>query len=349
MSIIESRLDKLVPSDMKKVPSDHPQCGNDICEVGETMESCHADCGIAPPPYHPEKLTFFKHDGNKRSYMLYVPSCYRKDRPIPLVMSFHGGAGTGENTEIGMGGMNRKAEEACFIGVYPNGKSIKDIEGKRQHWNTGERAEDRNQDTDDVGFVAAMLDRIEAQYNIDKNRIYATGISNGGMMSYRLACELSDRIAAVAPSGAGMVLPAEQCHPSRPVSIIHFHGTADPGWPYNGGGGCFTHDIFKPVSYTINLWRQFDRCEAAPRITYQHGDATCETYSCADNTAISLCTVQGGGHTWMGKYAYSFPTEYVLPWDEDCPFGKGRGLGKITNDISTLDAMWEFFKHHPMH
>lgn len=298
---------------------------------------------LSPPPYHPEKLQVFEFGGMKRTYLLHVPSCYKKGIPIPLVLDFHGGGGTGEAAEM-QSGLSKKAEEACFIVIYPEGVSIIGDPGRFQYWNAGHLADPAvTPKVDDVGFVSALLDKLEQEYSIDQKRIYSTGISQGAWMSYRLACELSDKIAAIAPITGGIMI--ENCKPQHPVSIIHFHGTADPGWPYNGGNACFTKGYRPPAFEAVSKFIALNQCIAVPKTTYQNGEVTCNTYSsCAESSEIIFCTIQEGGHTWPG--GYSFPVEQVLPWDKDCALGKGRGVGKVTQDISATDAMWEFFKRH---
>ena len=300
---------------------------------------------LSPPPYHPEKLQVLGFGARKRTYLLHAPSCYKKGTPIPLVLAFHGGGGTGEAAEM-QSGLSKKAEEACFIVVYPDGVSKFGIPGRRQYWASGTaRTESRSEGIDDVGFISTLTDKLSQEYSIDPKMIYATGLSNGAQMSYRLACELSDKIAAIAPIGSGMVV--EDCKPIRPVPVMHFHGTADPGWPYTGGAGCFTADIFPPVYETINKWIAINNCSENARVTYQKGEAVCRTYvSCGENVEVTLCTIDGGGHVWPGGHA--FPSEQKIPWDSECALGKGNGVGRITQDINSPDAMWEFFKKHPM-
>jgi polyhydroxybutyrate depolymerase len=161
--------------------------------------------------------------------------------------------------------------------------------------------------------------------------IYATGLSNGAMMSYRVACELSDKIAAIAPLSAVMMV--ENCQPKRPVSVIHFHGTGDPAEPYNGGVGSLRPDNFTSVPDNIAKWVKIDKCPDQTRITYQKGQATCETHGpCSQETEVTLCTIKGMGHTWPGGTR-------MLP---------RRIVGEMSYDISANDVMWEFFLRHPM-
>ena len=331
--------------------SDRGVCGNYICESGENAFNCRVDCGISSPPYHPEKnraLQFYDpvaRETMTRTYVVHVPPSYRPGTPMPVVINFHGALGTGESSEISVGGMNRKADEAGFIAVYPNGVSKTGTPGRKQYWNAGTLVDVGARNVDDAGFVNALLDRLAKDYSIDQKRIYATGLSNGAWMSYAVACKLSDRVAAIAPTAGGMVM--DNCAPKSPVSIIHFHGTADPGWPYQGGGSCWTDTTRRPVMETINKWIELNRCSPSPKITYNRGDTTCKTYGpCARGAEITLCTIEGGGHTFPG--GYSFPAERLVPWNKQCAIGQGgKGVGKIGRDISALDAMWDFFQKHP--
>jgi polyhydroxybutyrate depolymerase len=195
----------------------------------------------------------------------------------------------------------------------------------------------------DVRFIAKLLRVLANRYEIDATRVYAAGISNGGMMAYRLACRLADRIAAVASVGAGML--GIVCEPLRPVSVIQFHGTLDPGWPYDGGPSCFAEDVFPPAVATIDEWRRIDDCTAPPIITYQVGAATCTTSGgCATGAEVVFCTIEGGGHTWAG--GRSSLGEQILRWDGSCVYGRGSGVGTVSRDISATDEMWRFFERH---
>jgi len=284
-----------------------------------------------------------QHEGLTRAYKLHVPPSYDKNKKIPLVIAFHGGGGKADLVDKQMGGMNKKSDEEGYIAVYPNGHKCIDVPGRTYCWNAGTifNLDFIDTDVDDVDFVSAMIDKITQNFSVDTKKIYATGASNGAWMSYAVACRLADKIAAIAPIAGGLVL--QDCHPSKPVSIIHFHGTADPGWPYDGGGSCWTDSIRPAISETLSRWRDLNHCPGPSEITYQKGRATCETYACMLDSEITFCTIGGGGHTVPG--GYSFPLEQIIPWDDDCALGQsGRGVGEVSKDISALDAMWEFFK-----
>ena len=174
-----------------------------------------------------------------REYFLHIPKEYDGKKAWPVVLVFHGGASNAEQM-VRFCGLSAKADKAGFIAVYPSGS------GKLPRistWNAGNCCGyAMSQKIDDVAFVRAILDDLETAGAIDKSRIYATGMSNGGIMAYLLASELSDRIAAIAPVSGPM--GTETCGPKRPVSVMHFHGTADEFAPYKGGKGS------KPLSGT---------------------------------------------------------------------------------------------------
>lgn len=282
-----------------------------------------------------------EHQNKTRFYSVHIPQCYSEGQAIPVIINFHGGSSTAEKSEEGIGGMNRKADESCFIAVHPSGLSSVNQPGKQQYWNAGTLVQIKEIDPsiDDVGFISKMLDELEAKFSIDAKKVYATGISNGAWMAYRLACELSDRITAIAPISGGLIL--ENCNPKRPIPIIHFHGIKDPGWPYYGGNSCWTDTYRPPIKDTIQRWINIDKCADKPQITYQKGEVACETYSCQLSSKITFCTIEGGGHTYPGGATFQ---QLIPKWDDDCALGQGRGVGKTTQDIRALDAMWEFFK-----
>jgi polyhydroxybutyrate depolymerase len=186
---------------------------------------------------------------------------------------------------------------------------------------------------DDVAFVRDLLDEIEARYCIDPKRVYATGMSNGGFLSHRLACEVSDRIAAVAPVAGVLGIPPESCNPGRPVPVLHFHGTADPMVPYTGGTPLIPQlgvgIVFRSVANTMSHWRSKNACSGFEKTFYANGDATCvEWPDCAMGAQTALCTIDGGGHTWPG--------------------GVPIPAGKTSTDIDATATMLEFFAAHPL-
>jgi len=201
-------------------------------------------------------------------------------------------------------------------------------------WNAGGfAAKDR---ADDVAFIRALLDDLGVVVNVDPKRVYATGISNGGMMCYRLAAELSDRIAAVAPVAGTMAI--EKASPKRPVPIIHFHGTADTLVPFNGQGKDSPKFMkFQSVEDSIRTWVKIDGCAEKPEIVdlpvkTDNGTAVQrKTFGGGkDGTEVVLIITKGGGHTWPG---------------EEPPIGF---IGKSTKNIAANDLLWDFFQKHPM-
>ena len=192
-------------------------------------------------------------------------------------------------------------------------------------WNDGRLlAATLTWEADDVAFIRGLIGHLVDTGVSDPHRVYVTGFSNGGMMAYRLANELSDRIAAIAPVAGVTGVPT--CTPSRPMPVIHFHGTADTLVPYNGSSTLG----FIPVPDSFAQWAARDACTGDPVETFRNGDSHCSTYQqCAGGADVTLCTVDNGGHTWPG--GTPVPT-----------------LGVTTTDLSATDAMWTFFEAHPL-
>ncbi|MCR4411563.1 MAG: prolyl oligopeptidase family serine peptidase [Thermoguttaceae bacterium] len=271
--------------------------------------------------------------GRERSYLLHVPPKYDPKQPTPVVLAFHGGL-TNAAVMAVSSGLSEKADQAGFVVVYPNGTGKGDV---LLVWNSGGlRAPIAARAADDVAFVGAILDELPKLIHVDPKRVYATGISNGGMMCYRLAAELSDRIAAIAPVAGTLAI--EKCRPARPVPVIHFHGTDDKLVPYEGPDERIARFlVFKSVDETIRTWAAINGCPKKPKTTNlpdKANDGTTvrrEVYGPGrDGAEVVLYVIQGGGHTWPGR-------PWPVPW-----------LGKTTRDISANDLMWEFFKRHPL-
>jgi polyhydroxybutyrate depolymerase len=236
------------------------------------------------------------------------------------VLNFHGYT-MSATQQASYTDMIRKADEAGFVAVHAEGI------GQPQSWNAGACCgEAMDTKIDDVAFVSRLIDELESRLCVDSKRIFATGMSNGGFLSHRLACDLANRIAAVAPVAGVMGIPS--CLPARPVSVMHFHGTLDPLVPYDGVDD--GERKFPSVLATRDGWAQRTACVDTPRTTFESGEVKCTTQDrCSGGAEITLCTVTGGGHTWPG----------ALPVP---------ALGYTTEAIRATDAMWEFFVRHPM-
>lgn len=268
--------------------------------------------------------------GHTRTYIVHTPPGYDGTQPIPLVMVLHGGGGSAAGAET-QTGMSAKADQAGFIAVYPNGTGpLSDRLLTWNTWNCCGYAQQRN--VDDVAFLRTLVGQLEQDYAIDPARVYATGISNGGMMSYRLACEAADLFAAVAPvSGA---LNTDTCNPSQPVSVLAFHGTDDQNIPYYGGRGAKSfpgttpNRDDRPVSYAIGFWVQSDQCTSTPQRT-QSGNIVREEYAGGTHgTTVVLYTINGGGHAWPGGQRMA------------------AFLDPPTQEVSATDLIWDFFATH---
>lgn len=301
-----------------------------------TLLACTAGAVQRPKPVT-GSLTW---DGLKRTYVIHVPASSDKSRPMPLVIALHGGGGTGKKMErLTRGGFNRLSDREGFVVVYPDG-----IE---EHWNDGrEKVKYRahREKIDDVGFLSALIDHLAEGGTIDKSRVYVTGISNGAMMSNRLACELTGRIKAIAPVAGNMPYDlVARCLPSRPIPVLMISGTKDPMMPWEGGEAHFLRQKFGKVlsvPETIKFWATHNRCAPEPVVTREPDkdpqDGTRvrkEVYAgCASGTEVILYPVEGGGHTWPGGYRY-------LP---------EKLIGKTSEHIDANELIWGFFKKHGM-
>lgn len=278
------------------------------------------------------------HGGLDRFYRVHVPPSYRPMTPAPVVFAFHGGGGDMDYmANDKYYGLISKSDKEGFVVVFPNGYSrLKS--GKLATWNAGNCCGDaRDQKIDDVGFVRQIITNIEGQMNIDRNRIFATGMSNGGMMSHRLACDMADVFRAVA-SVAGTD-NTQECHPTRSIAVMNIHAMNDEHVLFNGGAGAgaFKDESkvtqFTSVPETVARWVSRNHCkDNARRVldvssSRKSGRAYCDIYdSCANGVAVKLCVTEGGGHSWPGGY-------------------KPRLRGEDPSEaISANDEIWKFFK-----
>ena len=248
------------------------------------------------------------HDGIVRSYILYVPAIYSSNIAVPLLFNFHGY--TSNSTEqMFYGDFRNIADTANFLVVHPQGTSDNT---NTTHFNVGWGGST----VDDVGFTEALLDSLSAVYSIDQNRIYAVGMSNGGFMSFRLACELSNKIAAVG-SVTGSMTPSTlgNCNASHPMPIIQIHGTTDPTVPYNGSAGWTAS-----VTNVLNHWATFNNCSPVPTVVNVPNTNTIDgstvekyTYENGDNCSeVVHYKVTNGQHTWPGSIFNFAGTNYDI-------------------------------------
>jgi len=266
-------------------------------------------------------------DDLARKYMLHVPTDLPPGRRIPVVLVFHGGGGH-DWSMPNFTHFDALADDEGFIVAYPDSTN--------RYWNDG-----RNESSaDDVGFVRALIDDLEHTYPVDPHRVYATGISNGGFFSNRLACDLTDKIAAIASVAATMPEDlAPVCKPSRPISVLYMHGTLDPLVPIGGGKVGFVHGRSRGMCISLDaaskFWRENDQTSSMVRAAYVQSlskDSTRverKTWSGGkDGTEVVVYTIEGGGHTWPGGPQY-LPVFLV---------------GKASQNLDATRTIWEFFK-----
>ena len=267
------------------------------------------------------------HDGIQRSYRLYVPNIYNGSESVPLVFNLHGYGSDAFQQEF-YGDFRPIADTANFILVHPDGTN--DITGTA-FWNAfGSPTET----VDDIGFLSALIDTLAEEYNIDMNRVYSTGMSNGGFMSYTLACQLSERIAAIASVTGTMVTPnLNACNAQHPMPVMQIHGTADPTVPYNGNAQGFVS-----VEDLVDYWVDFNGCNptavetAVPDIDMTDM-CTADQFVYSDGTngsSVELFRVNGGAHTWPGTNPF-FTT-----------------LGVTNQDFSASVEIWRFFNQYTL-
>lgn len=265
-------------------------------------------------------------DGRERTYLIDLPPQYDGRTPLPLVVAFHGGGGNAASTRT-QTHMTDAGSAHGFIVVYPNGSGR--LKNRLLTWNTGTCCGyARSSNVNEVAFVRSMLDSIQRAYKIDAKRIYATGLSNGGMMSHLMGCALSDRFAAIAPVSGELSMP---CAPATPVSVLIIHGTADKNLPYDGGSGeraIARHDV-KPVRFAVDSWTGFNRCPGKTAVTSTPVLVHTTYGGCAAGTVVELYTIIGGPHAW--------------------PMGAklGAGVDKPSTALDATKVIWEFFAAHP--
>ena len=270
-------------------------------------------------------------DGVARNFIVYLPSGYNNSGKMPLIFAIHGGSGTPEGM-INIANFKTIADRDKVVLVYP--------EGVQKNWNDGRPTAPNQLGINDVGFFNQMCDYMINNYSVDEKKIYATGISNGGFMSTRLGCELSNRIAAIAVNAATIEATtiAPNCKPNRPVPALYIHGTTDPLVPFLGGqitaGGTAGGTILSHFQ-VIEKWVALNGCNSTPTITDLPDIANDGTtikqrvYSGgANGSEVVSYVVLNGGHTWPQGYQYL--NEAII--------------GKTSQDMNACEVIWTFFK-----
>lgn len=274
-----------------------------------------------------ETLSMF---GVERYFWLHLPRKLHHGGKLPLVIVLHGGGGNGEEVAR-MTNFSDLADREGLIVVYPEGS------GRLRHrfltWNSGSCcgwALDHK--VDDVSFLRHLISNLKQRLPVDDRRVYLTGFSNGGMMTYRAACELSSQIAAIAPVAGA--LDVKSCEPTSPVSVVIFHGTNDEHVLYGGGAPVKLVDrrhprIDRSVAYAFRFWAARDGCGRT--LTTSSGGSILEEVreGCTDGTAVVLYAIRGQGHAWPGGTRGA-------PW-ADPP----------SREIDATETIWSFFAQHP--
>ena len=265
-------------------------------------------------------------DATNRTYLLHVPKGLSAKKPVPLIFVFHGGGGRARGMP-NLTGFDRLADSKRFIVAYPDGLN--------RRWNDTRGLSP----ADDVAFIRALIEKLEESLPIDSKAIYATGISNGGFFSNRLACHLTDKIAAIASVAATMpetLLPV--CKPTRPISVMYIHGKDDPIVPIEGGFIGPSNGRAVSLERAAQFWRDWDRTAPNAALTElrdkAHDGTTVQRQAYergTQGTEVVVYTVNGGGHTWPG--AQRLPSFIV---------------GKSSKNLDATKVIWEFFQKHPM-
>lgn len=287
--------------------------------------------GDAKPGRYQVNLTSGGHD---RTALVVVPKNQTPGAKPPLVLVFHGAGGDGAHV-LDKDGWTAKADQEGFLAVAPTGlpalpRLPANFKTNPRLWNSGQLpARSPRAAIDDVAYVAALLDEIQKRTPYDPARVFVTGHSNGGGMTFRLGTELSERFAALAPVASMMAVADPK--PKRPLPTLFIVGTKDPLLPLAGGPvklpwGDRTN---KPVADYLAIWANALGCEPAPRaLSDQAGVKRTEYPSKLGGPTLSVVTIDGQGHTWPGGKA-------TLPESM---------MGPNTNRLNATDAIWEFFR-----
>jgi polyhydroxybutyrate depolymerase len=266
-----------------------------------------------------------KSSGVTRNYLLHVPDRYQPENPVPLVISLHGFAEWPAH-QRDTSHWNTLADEMGFIVVYPSGT------GFPLRWHSQSLDSLLDEPMVDVVFIEDLIDTLSREYNIDPDRVYVNGFSNGGGMAYLLACKLADRIAAFGSVAGAHSYPSGDCNPSRAVPVIAIHGTDDQIVPYEGGEVDPVHFQLPAVTEWVEDWASRNECLAGPIEIPVKGDTRAIKYTnCDENADVYLFTILGGGHAWPGGR----PNPAFI-------------VGHTSADINATRMIWAFFERYAL-
>ncbi len=277
-------------------------------------------------------------DGIKRDFLIHLPQSYSESEALPLIIALHGGGGNAKDMEkLTEDGFNKLADDENFIVVYPDGIG--------RHWNDGRNLSlyyTQKENINDVKFISELIDYMVEKYNVNPLRVYVTGMSNGALMTYRLAYELSNKIAAVAPVDGSIPLNIYLNEtPTAPIPVLMINNVADPILPWNGGYAHFGNKKLGKVlsvEETAAFWARIDNCtlvkskEYLPDTDLNDGTRVWMRLYLNNITGMEVVQygIEGGGHTWPGGEQY-------LPQSI---------IGKTSRDINACNLIWKFFRNH---
>ena len=272
-------------------------------------------CSSKDNSFFNENALIISHDGYEREYLLHIPENYDLSISHPIVFNFHGFGGTATD-QMYSADFRSISDTAGFILVYPQGLALD--EGS-PHWNIAENGSDNKSDSDDFGFIGALINELSLEYNVDVNRIYACGFSNGAGFSFSAACHLNQFAALASVSGLMSDWALDNCDPPKPVGVMIIHGTSDNERPYSG-----IDDFSLSVDEEIQFWIDYNNTDTIPQITNFNDGNPIEHFKYNNGTngsLVELFKINNGYHIW-----FNFNYE-----------------GKTTNEL-----IWNFFSKHSL-
>ena len=290
------------------------------------------------------------HNNESREYVIYIPKIYVESSPTPLMFNFHG-YGSYVSIHMLINDMRPIADTAGFIVVYPKGLPLPASPSNQLHWNVGSWTESST--SDDIGFIESIIDSISNDYNIDLNRVYSSGYSNGGYFSFELACQLSDKIAAIGSVAGSMSEKTyTACNPSHPTPVVTINGTSDSNVYYNGGNSY--DDNSKSLSTVNNYWSNFNNTDSIYQInipdinTSDNSTIELTRYYNGDNcTSVEHYKVIGGEHAWPGSFGNMDINSSLIIWDFVSKYDKNGLIGCLPTSISDAKNSLKSIKVYP--